>query len=259
MGILVSNKIQFRERKDLTLDIPNFENIAIELKTHKDSILLSTLYRPPNTKEKEFIKNYQRLLNKFKPEEINKLMTGLDYNLDFLKHEKHRPTKEFIELNLDYHLLPSFMKPTRITRTSSTLIDNIIIGKRFQMSFDPTICISDISDHLSLVLSIEDTDLYRAPKTKIQTRELDTKNMETLNDRINEIDWTNELNVKDASESFNTLHNFLNTQLNVIAPVTTIEVSDKKLIRNKWLTSGLMKSMAKQRKLYKKTLQKIAL
>ena len=108
VGFLIANQIQFRERKDLTLDIPNFENTTIELKTHTDSILLSTLYRPPNTKEKEFIKNYQRFLNKFKPEEINKLMIGLDHNLDFLKHEKHRPTKEFIELNLDYHQLQSF-------------------------------------------------------------------------------------------------------------------------------------------------------
>ena len=242
--------------KRLDTRYPNFENITIELKIHKDSILLSTLYRPPNTKEKEFIKNYQRLLNKFKPEEINKLMIGLDHNLDFLKHEKHRPIKQFIELNLDYHLLPSFTKPIRITRTSSTLIDNIIIGKGFQMSFDPTICISDISDHLPLVLSIEDIDPYRAPKTKIQTRKLNTKKMETLNNKINEIDWTNELKDKDANESFNILHEFLNNELNEIAPVTTIEVSGKKLIRNKWLTTRLMKSMAKQRKLYKKTIQK---
>ena len=120
------------------------------------------------------------------------------------------------------------------------------------MSFDPTICISDISDHLPLVLSIEDIDPYRAPKTKIETRKLNTKKMETLNNKINEIDWTNELKDKDTNESFNILHEFLNNQLNEIAPVTTIEVRGKKLIRNKWLTTGLMKSMAKQRKLYKK-------
>ena len=135
-------------------------------------------------------------------------------------------------------------------------IDNIIIGKRFQMSYDPIICINDISDHLPLVLSIKDIDPYKAPQTKIQTRKLDTKKMETLNNRINNIDGTNELNAKDANESFSTLHSFLNTQLNAIAPVKTIEVSDKKLIRNKWLTSGLMESMSKQRKLHKKTLQK---
>ena len=51
VGILIANKMQYRERKDLTLNIPNFENITIELKTHTDSILLSVLYRPPHTKE----------------------------------------------------------------------------------------------------------------------------------------------------------------------------------------------------------------
>ena len=101
------------ERKDLTLNIPNFENITIELKTHNDSILLSALYRPPNTNETEFIINYKRLLNKFNQDEISRLVLGLDHNLDFIKHDKHRPTKEFIELNLDHQLLPSFTKPTR--------------------------------------------------------------------------------------------------------------------------------------------------
>ena len=137
VGILISNKLQFRERKDITLNIPNFENITIELKTHKDSILLSALYRPPNTKETEFIKNYKRLLNKFNREEISRLILVLDHNLDFLKHEKHRPTKELIELNLDYHLLPSFTEPTGITKTSSTLIDNIIIGKSIRCIMNP--------------------------------------------------------------------------------------------------------------------------
>ena len=44
------------------------------------------------------------------------------------------------------------------------------------MSYEPTICISDISDHLPLVLSIDNIDPFKAPKTKIQTRKLDTKN-----------------------------------------------------------------------------------
>ena len=256
MGILISNKLQYRERKDLTLDIPNFENITIELKTHKDNILLSTLYRPPNTKETEFTKNYKRLLDKFNPKEISRLILGLDHNMHFLKHEKHKPTKEFIELNLDYHLLPSFTKPTRITKTSSTLIDNIIIGRKFQMSYEPTICISDISDHLPLVLSIDNIDPFKAPNTKIYTRKLDNKKMETLNTRIQEVDWTTVLHDKKANESLNTLHKFLSDQLDDIAPVKTFEVSDKKLIKNKWLTIGLLKCMTKQRKLYKKTLQK---
>ena len=211
---------------------------------------------PPNTKETEFLINYKRLLNKFNPEDINRLILGLDHNFDFLKHEKHGPTKEFIELNLDYHLLPSFTKPTRITKTSSTLIDNIMIGKKFQMSYEPTICISDISDHLPLVLNIDNIDPFKVPKTKIQTRKLDTKKMELLNNRIQDMNWTTILHDKDANESFNTLHKIFGDQLNDIAPVKTLEVSDKKLIKNKWLSSGLLRCMNKQRRLYKKTLQK---
>ena len=243
VGILISNKLQYRERKDLTLDIPNFENITIEIKTHNDGVLLSALYRPPNTKETEFIKNYKRLLNKFNQEEISRLILGLDHNLDFIKHEKHRPTKEFIELNLDHQLLPSFTKPTRIPKNSSTLIDNIIIGKKYQMEYEPTICISDISDHLPLVLSINNMYPYKLPKTKIETRKLDNKKMATLNNKILNVDWTTRLGNMDANESFNNLHNYISDQLNVIAPIKTFAINDKKLIRNKWLTSGLLKCM----------------
>ena len=48
VGILVPNRLQHRERKDLTLDIPGFENITLEIKTHNKSIIVSSLYRPPN-------------------------------------------------------------------------------------------------------------------------------------------------------------------------------------------------------------------
>ena len=180
--------------------------MTIDLKTHKESILVSALYRPPNTKEKEFIKNYKRLLSRFKPDELSRLIIGLDHNLDFLKHDRHRPTKEFLELNLDQNMLPGFTKPTKITRTSATLIDNIILGKKFQMSFEPTICISDISDHLSLVINIKNLDPFKAPNTKLQTRKLDTNKISPINDKMKEINWNTELKEKNANDSFNIFH-----------------------------------------------------
>ena len=228
VGILIANKLQYRERKDLTLNIPNFENITIELKTHKDSILLSALYRPPNTKETEFIKNYKRLINKFNQDEISRLVLGLDHNLDFIKHDKHRPAKEFIELNLDHQLLPSFTKPTRITKSSSTLIDNIMIGKKYQLDYEPTICISDISDHLPLVININNMYPYKLHKTKIETRKLDNNKMATLNNRIQSVDWSTKVRDMDANESFNNLHSYISNQLNDIAPIKTFAINDKK-------------------------------
>ena len=132
VGILLAAKLQHRERPDLTLNIPDFESITIEIKTHNDSMFVCALYRPPNTNEKEFNKNYKRLLKKFSRNQLDRLIIGSDHNMDFLKHEKHIHTRDFIETNLDYQLLPTVTKPTRITRTTSTLIDNIFIGKKYQ-------------------------------------------------------------------------------------------------------------------------------
>ena len=61
--------------------------ITVEIKTHNDNIFACALYRPPNTKEKEFIKNYKRLLNKFNCKQLDRLILGSDHNMDFLKHE----------------------------------------------------------------------------------------------------------------------------------------------------------------------------
>ena len=116
----------------MSLNVPNFESMTIEIKTHEQGILLCTIYRPPNCSDKDFLKNYTRLLKKFTSQQHARLIIGLDHNLDLIKHAKHRPTNEFIELNLEHQLLPTITKPTRITRTTATLLDNIIIGRTFQ-------------------------------------------------------------------------------------------------------------------------------
>ena len=52
VGILVNQELQCRTRKDLCLNVPNFESITLEIKTNSDSFFVCTIYRPPNSKEK---------------------------------------------------------------------------------------------------------------------------------------------------------------------------------------------------------------
>ena len=48
-----------------------------------------------------------------------------DYNLDLLKHEIHHPADNFLDIMYANYFIPLINRPTRITRESSTLIDNI--------------------------------------------------------------------------------------------------------------------------------------
>ena len=83
VGILVSQELQCRTRKDLCLNVLNFESITLEIRTNSDSFFVCTIYRPPNSKEKELIKHYKKLLGKFNESQMEKLIIGLDHNMDF--------------------------------------------------------------------------------------------------------------------------------------------------------------------------------
>ena len=80
----------------------------------------------------------------------------MDHNMDLLKAPKHKHTKSFLDYNLEEDLLPSITKPTRISKTCATLLDNIFISRRLQCSFASGIIITDLSDHLSTLVSLKD-------------------------------------------------------------------------------------------------------
>ena len=254
VGILVASKLQYRERIDLSLNIPDFESVTIEIKTHNDSIFVCALYRPPNTNEKDFNKNYKRLLKKFTQKQLDQLILGSDHNMDFLKHEKHVHTRDFIETNLNYHLLPTITKPTRITRSTSTLIDNIFIGRKYQGGYTSNIGISDISDHLPLLLNIQNLNPYKKSVKQITTRKLDAEKMKQINDRMKAENWEELLHHKNTNESFTIFHNTLHKHIDDIAPIKTFKIPPNRILKDDWMTPGLLKCTQKQKKLYKATL-----
>ena len=254
VGILIQNSLQWRERKDLTHHIPNFENKSIEIKTHNNSIILSSLYRPPNSPEKEFLKNYKKFLSKFTQHEQDRLIIGTDHNMDFLKQDLHLPTKDFIDLNLDYGLLPTVTKPTRITRNTATLIDNIIVGKNFYTFQNTQIWIDDISDHLPILITIPNIDIYKKIPTKVTTRAINDQKIKQIKEELNEQDWTN-LQTMDLNDAYELFQQTLQTVLDKIAPIKTFTISGKKKIKEEWMTPGILKSLKRQKLLYSNTLK----
>ena len=59
------------------------------------------------------------------------VVIGLDHNLDFLKSAVHKNTCRFIDLNLEQELVPTITRPSHITKSTATLIDNILVSQKF--------------------------------------------------------------------------------------------------------------------------------
>ena len=112
--VLVNQKLKSRERTDLLIPTNLFKYNVVELKTNKNSILLVSGYRPPNSNPKKFMKEYKNVLGKLKSLRHHDLIVGMDHNFDLLKSASNPTTSQFLDMNIDKDLTPCITKLTRV-------------------------------------------------------------------------------------------------------------------------------------------------
>ena len=155
-AILIRDGITHKRRKDLDIMIEKeVESKYVEMTAKCGKcIILGSVYKSPNTNDEKLKTHLTEVCSKIKQEKYNKeLGVSMDHNMDLLKSHEHRRTQQFLDILLNNDLIPTITRPTRITKTSATFIDNVFISRMLQQSFDSMILIEEISDHLlSLVL-----------------------------------------------------------------------------------------------------------
>ena len=196
----------------------------------------------------ELLKN----LSKEKPE----LILGLDYNLDLLKITQHKPTEEFLECNIESGMIPQITKPTCITQTSATLIDNVIVSKKLSTHIESRILIENISNHLPSLVSLGNYHHSQNKGVKIYSRDTHKKSLEKLREALENINWDSQLkpyrkNIDVMTDRFQRL---LGENVDHFTPYRERTINHKKLRKEKWVTGALLISIQKGKRLYKKSI-----
>ena len=129
--IYISQNISYKNRPDLQIyHTKHLESTFIEiLLPDKSGCIVGTVYKHPPTKPYSFNTSFSQILQKRKKENKKKLLTG-DFILNLLNYAKNIETYEFLEPIFSNNFTPQINLPTRITGTSSTLIDNILINSQ---------------------------------------------------------------------------------------------------------------------------------
>ena len=255
VGFLLRNELIARKRDDLCIISASFEHCIVELKCRKRNILLVSLYRPPNTPIKNFLSDYTKLLENLNNAKNCDVIIGMDHNLDFLKSSWHRDTQNFIELNLDSNLQPCITRPTHITKSTATLIDNVLISKNLQGKQDSQILITDISDHLPSIVTINGNFLEKRQNIEIISRKVTDKTIERITDVLACHDWEKDLFDENVNSNFTLFHDRLLSTLNKIAPECKMKLTNKQSKREPWICQNLVKCSTKQCKYYKQALK----
>ena len=146
--LYIRNDIKYKLRPDLCRANSNFESCFIEIENDKNrNIIVGVIYRS-HTSIDCFNADIDSIFQILAKENKIHYLLG-DFNIDLLKDETHRPTSDFLDLIYSYHLVPTILKPTRITETSATIIDNIITNSNENIKTG--IIVTDITDHFPTV------------------------------------------------------------------------------------------------------------
>ena len=237
-----------------------FESLFIKVKASNNSFkIVGNIYRAPSANINEFNNILKTILETIskdiflsKAEEV--VLMG-DYNINLIQYENHPQTLRYLDTLLTNNFMPHITLPSRITNTSSTLIDHIHSNSK-QGSFISGIIYSCISDHMP-IFNIGHTSKVGKPskKEKIQIRKFGPRNKTLFKDKLGEKDWSNVINDNNPRTAFKTFSDTINCDFEECFPL--LNVTPRKDLNpiNKFMTKALLVSRKNRNKLAAKKLK----
>ncbi len=155
VGLFISNNISFTIREDLSVFIPHiYESLFIEVKSsnkHMNTQIVGVIYRPnsqPRADIDIFSTTLHEVMDVINSEGKSCILLG-DFNIDLLQYSKNEKTNDYIDNIFARGFVPLILKPTRITRSTATLIDHIY-SNQLSKNSQSGIVINDVADHFGI-------------------------------------------------------------------------------------------------------------
>ena len=121
--IYLRSSINYKLRQDLIP--PELEAVCVEIiRPHSRPFLVTFIYRPPNSTH-DFFENFQKFIKMIDDENKEIYILG-DLNCDMLKAKPDSATSKIKSLYELYQLSQLIKEATRVTMTTSSLIDHIV-------------------------------------------------------------------------------------------------------------------------------------
>lgn len=250
VSLYIKNGIEFSVLDNLNRSTDIYECLFIEIKksefnTNHD-IIIGVIYSPPNRNVQQFNECLLEILNDIKSNNKLCFLMG-DFNINLLHQDTHAPTSEFLEILYSSSYFPLITKPTRISSSSATLIDNIYCNKILDNDYFNGILVTDISDHFPIFTMLKKYNLDKSRKV-YKNRSLSQKNCTLFSNKLMHTNWNPILESNNCSDAFT---KFIDCFKSVYYECFPIRRS-KNNYSNKlpWLTLGLKESIGRKNKLF---------
>ena len=255
VGLFLKDHIEYNLREDLISFCDIMESLFVKLPSTvfgmEKNIIIGIIYRPPGTDFNEFSDLLANTLDRIKKENKICYLLG-DYNINLLNYDSHNATAEFADLLYANSFIPLINRPTRVSRFSATLIDNIFTNN-FQNihKSHQGILVTEISDHFPIFhinwnICDRNKDVYFVARKKHMTNRQDFIS-------VAETNWEEIYQIQDTQPAFSLFHQKLSILYDKHFPKTRVKLKYNN--KKPWLSDGLRNAIKQKNKLYIKSIK----
>ena len=163
-------------------------------------------------------------------------------------HEYKSPcsleSQEYLNSVFANGFMPIITKPTRLSRTSATLIDHIYTNK-IEDDVTTGVVVTDLSDHYG-TLYIPTGSKTNPDARSAQKRFFNEENRARFIHELSVVDFSCVSDTECANHAYDTFLRLFKTAFNRAFPLKTIKVRTKYIKRDPWITRGMVTSSRKK-------------
>lgn len=249
--------------KSSRIDVPHldeiWEGLFVEIvDLHGKKFIIGNIYRPPRYSEQlwmSFINNFSECFKKLDRKNREFVVVG-DFNIDLLKIDNNKMSATFFNTICSLSLLPRITHPTRIARTSQTLIDNALCKLSCDISdVEAGILTHQFSDHNPYFLILKAFHRNNPTPSVTKYRQYSHKNLNTFQQLFQSNNLSNislSSNNDDPNQTYEILHENIQQNFESAFPLITKKFDKYKDKKNPWMTDELLHLIKQRDKLLKK-------
>ena len=246
VSLYIAEKIACTELCELDIVDDHIECVFAKLHLNGQTYIVGVVYRPPNSNIVDFNNTMHSILEK-----VTRYPCYImgDFNLDLLKHDKHPPTEKFLDIMHANSFIPIINRPTRVTRDTCTLIDNIYTNN-YNIKNDnySGLLTTDISDHFPVFhLSKKCSEHYINNEYKTIRIINEIKTLR-FTEKMQNTNWSVLDSFTDCQSYFSNFLKLFKSMYDESFPVMRVRIKYRN--RLPWLSDGLKSSIKLKNKLY---------
>ena len=239
VAFYVAQSLTYVNRQDL-LSHEDLEILTVEIKKPKSKpFLVTTWYRPPDSKVEIFDK-FESYLLKLDQEDKESIIMG-DTNCNLLSQSFDHKAEHLKFITETYQYIQLIDQPTRITSSTRTLIDHIFTNKP-NIITNHVILHVGISDH-SLIYATHKHNTLKADPKIIESRQFKNFDSDAFIEDIKETPFHFASLMDDPNEMWDVWKSLLLEVINKHAPMRKRKVKSKS---SPWITAELRRKMRKR-------------